>query len=225
MSFQKQYYETKSSYKQLRESKINDDDDCVICLDKLNTNVVVLSCKHVIHFTCWCSYLKMNIHNKVTCPSCRNEVYSDPEIKELTDILIDKKEILIETNDNSGYKLYMKPFSPELTDIYSYIYERSKLSYDFDMTSILRGKLREEYLLKNILTVEEIMVLFTVRSECALVLFRLAQDNKLDYNTIDDLCKANKILEFDFTKGESISNLNKEFYKHNIRKKNYFNLF
>ena len=53
---------------------INDDinDDCMICLDKLNNESYVLNCNHKFHTNCLSKYLKV----KNNCPLCNSKILS-----------------------------------------------------------------------------------------------------------------------------------------------------
>ena len=43
---------------------------CMICYEKVD-NVIELSCKHEIHYSCWLKWVEKFI-DEPTCPLCRN---------------------------------------------------------------------------------------------------------------------------------------------------------
>ena len=49
------------------------DDDCPICMEKLNGRIGYLSCEHYFHEECLIKWLKTSEHKD--CPTCRNKDY------------------------------------------------------------------------------------------------------------------------------------------------------
>tara|TARA_Y100001970_G_C13888374_1_gene677385 strand:+ start:471 stop:767 length:297 start_codon:yes stop_codon:yes gene_type:complete len=65
-------------------------DECVICLEDLKNNVVVLDCNHKYHYDCIQSwYLKKNV---LKCPLCRCE-------SEIVNIINTKVEVSTNIQD------------------------------------------------------------------------------------------------------------------------------
>lgn len=53
--------------------------NCSICLDKIRyglQSLVKLNCRHVQHLNCIKEWV--DVHNKNTCPECRDSIYEDP---------------------------------------------------------------------------------------------------------------------------------------------------
>lgn len=49
------------------------DNDCIICLEKLDKNIVVLSCKHRYHYDCIKAWMEKIKDDKKICPICSNK--------------------------------------------------------------------------------------------------------------------------------------------------------
>ena len=50
-----------------------DDNECIICLEELNTkDVAVLSCKHVVHLQCIQNWINVKNNMSEICPLCNN---------------------------------------------------------------------------------------------------------------------------------------------------------
>ena len=75
--------------------KIQDpEDDCAICREILNTNLVQLGCSHVYHQNCIMRWK----NTKNTCPQCVNPIES------MTPAVIDKKRRKKESASGSSSK-------------------------------------------------------------------------------------------------------------------------
>ena len=71
-------------------------DECVICLEDLINNIVVLDCNHKYHYDCiQCWFLKKN---KLKCPLCR----CDSEIVNIINTKVD-----IRTNIRTELNTYI----------------------------------------------------------------------------------------------------------------------
>ena len=60
--------------KYLTKIKINTDEKCVICLNKLNQDIIMLNCEHLFHYNC---IIDWNIYgNGKRCPICRQNIFN-----------------------------------------------------------------------------------------------------------------------------------------------------
>jgi len=77
-----------SSYKEIE--RVVSNDECSICLSKVNKPKCKTVCGHIFHITCIKEWLKSN----VTCPLCRNPINTDKEhiLAILIDAIIERME-------------------------------------------------------------------------------------------------------------------------------------
>jgi hypothetical protein len=72
---------------------INKNEECCICLNKLNNNIKILECGHKIHEECFKKMIKLDCISKNNCPICREKI----EIKN-EEYLKNEKDIENENN-------------------------------------------------------------------------------------------------------------------------------
>ena len=58
----------------INDMTVYKNEECAICKELLNENIVVTTCNHVFHEKC---LLQSTSHNNLTCPLCRNNLYEN----------------------------------------------------------------------------------------------------------------------------------------------------
>ena len=66
-------------------------EECVICLEDLKENIVILNCKHIYHYSCIQQWFFKK--KRLSCPMCRGE-------SEIVNILNETHKININININ-----------------------------------------------------------------------------------------------------------------------------
>jgi len=81
----------------------NKNEECSICLSKVNKPRCKTKCNHVFHITCLKEWLKMN----TTCPLCRKSISDDKDKEEVLIILVES--IMERIQDMDDTYLLMNP--------------------------------------------------------------------------------------------------------------------
>lgn len=118
------------------KKKEEDTENCVICLEKVDKNIVTLECKHKFHFHC---LMELSLHSSSKCPLCRNNYESadvskivtnkDKEIKDLKEyvrLLQNENDALTDNNNElkniiTEYSSFFKRTNELLTDVRTHL--------------------------------------------------------------------------------------------------------
>ena len=92
-----------------------DDTECIICLEDLKSqDIAVLSCNHVVHFTCITNWMTRKNNYSEICPLCNNrgEIINVIEAQPVnfTKNNLSKTEIVIKNKRNKNENNEVKPF-------------------------------------------------------------------------------------------------------------------